>query len=55
MATTIDTGADVEDFSDDLNISSVASVCSGCHNDAVAKGHMIEQGASFMALDEDIE
>ena len=55
LATTIDTGDDVEDFSDDLNISSTASVCSGCHNDAVAKGHMIEQGASFTALDEDIE
>jgi OmcA/MtrC family decaheme c-type cytochrome len=55
LATTIDTGPDIEDFSDDLNISSVASVCSGCHSDAVATGHMIEQGASFMALDENIE
>ncbi len=55
LATTIDTGDDVEDFSDDLNISSTAAVCSGCHNDAVAKGHMIEQGASFSALDEDIK
>jgi OmcA/MtrC family decaheme c-type cytochrome len=55
LATTIDTGADIEDPSDDLNISSTASVCSGCHNDAVAEGHMIEQGASFSALDEDIK
>lgn len=55
LATTIDTGDEVDDPSDDLNISATASVCSGCHNDAVARGHMLEQGASFKALDEDIE
>lgn len=55
LPTTIDTGDDVEDPEDDLNISSVAAVCSGCHSDATATGHMIEQGASFIALDEDIK
>jgi OmcA/MtrC family decaheme c-type cytochrome len=55
LPTTIDTGADASDPDDDLNISSVAAVCSACHDDDVAKGHMLEQGASFIALDADIQ
>ena len=54
LATTIDTGADADDPSDDLNISSTAAVCSSCHDGARAKNHMLEQGASFSALDSDI-
>ncbi len=53
-ATTLDTGAEVTDPSDDLNVSPVASVCSSCHDDAVARDHMLLHGASFIALDEDI-
>ncbi|MBW2500026.1 MAG: OmcA/MtrC family decaheme c-type cytochrome [Deltaproteobacteria bacterium] len=51
---TIDTGLDLADPSDDLNISSTAAVCSSCHDDAVARGHMELYGASFRALDADI-
>lgn len=51
---TIDTGADVADPADDLNISSTAAVCSSCHDDAVAAGHMRLYGASFRVLDADI-
>lgn len=54
LASTIDTGDDVMDPSDDLNVSPVASVCSSCHDNAVARGHMLLHGASFIALDEDI-
>jgi OmcA/MtrC family decaheme c-type cytochrome len=54
LPSTIDTGEDKEDPGDDLNISSTAAVCSACHDDDVAKGHMIKFGASFMALDRDI-
>ncbi len=54
LATTIDTGTDAADPSDDLNISQTASVCSSCHDSAVSKDHMLLHGASFQALDEDI-
>jgi OmcA/MtrC family decaheme c-type cytochrome len=54
LATTIDTGADLEDPGDDLNISPAASVCSGCHSHESATDHMKLNGASFHALDDDI-
>jgi OmcA/MtrC family decaheme c-type cytochrome len=54
MASTIDTGADVADPTDDLNISQTAAVCSSCHDDSVAKDHMVGFGASFMALESNI-
>jgi OmcA/MtrC family decaheme c-type cytochrome len=54
FATTIDTGDDLADPSDDLNISSTASVCSSCHDMDYSKSHMLNNGASFEALDEDI-
>ena len=54
LATTIDTGADAADPSDDLNISPTAAVCSTCHDSDRARSHMLEQGASFSALDADI-
>jgi OmcA/MtrC family decaheme c-type cytochrome len=53
-ATTIDTGDDAADPSDDLNISPTAAVCSACHDDAIATDHMKRNGASFSALDRDI-
>jgi len=54
LPTTIDTGADLSDPDDDLNISPSAAVCASCHDDAVATDHMKLHGASFKALDEDI-
>lgn len=54
LATTIDTGADLEDPGDDLNISPAAAVCSGCHSHEHATDHMKLNGASFHALDDDI-
>lgn len=54
LATTIDTGADVTDPSDDKNISQTTSVCSSCHDSQRAKDHMLLNGGSFDALDADI-
>jgi OmcA/MtrC family decaheme c-type cytochrome len=54
LATTIDSGADVADPGDDLNISSTAAVCSACHDSDVAEDHMKLHGASFQALEDDI-
>jgi OmcA/MtrC family decaheme c-type cytochrome len=54
LATTISTGADPADPGDDLNISQTASVCSSCHDDDIAKDHMVLNGASFIATDADI-
>ena len=54
FASTLDTGADVTDREDDLNVSPVAAVCSSCHDDQIARDHMLLNGASFQALDENI-
>jgi OmcA/MtrC family decaheme c-type cytochrome len=54
LPSTIDTGADVADPEDDLNISPIAAVCSSCHDDSGATDHMKLHGASFQALDADI-
>jgi OmcA/MtrC family decaheme c-type cytochrome len=54
LPTTIDTGADKSVSTDDLNISPTASVCSGCHDSEAALTHMKLHGASFHALDADI-
>jgi OmcA/MtrC family decaheme c-type cytochrome len=54
MASTIDTGADLADPTDDLNISQTAAVCSSCHDDRIAMDHMVGFGASFIALENDI-
>jgi OmcA/MtrC family decaheme c-type cytochrome len=54
LASTVDTGADLTDPSDDLNISPIAAACSSCHDDIVAMNHMLLAGASFQALDADI-
>jgi len=54
LASTASTGLDVTDPADDLNISQVTSVCSGCHDTDRATNHMVLNGGSFIALDEDI-
>lgn len=54
LPSTIDTGADVADPDDDLNISPIAAVCSSCHDDSASTDHMKLHGASFHALDADI-
>jgi OmcA/MtrC family decaheme c-type cytochrome len=48
--TTIDSGS--VGHADDLNISPTASVCSGCHDSNIAKGHMVLMGGSFSVLEE---
>jgi OmcA/MtrC family decaheme c-type cytochrome len=54
LPTTVDTGADKSISTDDLNISPVAAVCSACHDTEAALDHMKLHGASFHALDADI-
>jgi OmcA/MtrC family decaheme c-type cytochrome len=54
LASTVDTGPVRTDPTDDLNISQTAAVCSSCHDSEGSKNHMLSQGASFMALDENI-
>jgi len=51
LPSTIDTGEELTDPSDDLNISPISSVCSSCHDDDRAKHHMVLNGGSFMAVD----
>ncbi len=47
LATTIDTGDDISDPGDDVNITPVSSACASCHDDIAAKTHMTEEGGSF--------
>jgi OmcA/MtrC family decaheme c-type cytochrome len=54
LATTVDTGLDVTTPVDDLNISQVTSTCSSCHDADRATNHMLLNGGSFIALDDDI-
>jgi OmcA/MtrC family decaheme c-type cytochrome len=54
LPTTIDTGADVLDPADDLNISPVTAVCASCHDTERAKEHMVANGGTFRSFDEEI-
>jgi len=47
LPTTINTGADIADPDDDVNITPTASVCSACHDDIASKTHMADNGGVF--------
>ncbi len=49
LATTIDTGLDLGDPTDDVNISPNASACFGCHRSDASVSHMTINGGSFNA------
>jgi OmcA/MtrC family decaheme c-type cytochrome len=49
LATTIDTGLDLGDPTDDVNISPNSSACFGCHTSDAAVSHMTLNGGSFNA------
>jgi OmcA/MtrC family decaheme c-type cytochrome len=49
LATTIDTGLDLGDPTDDVNISPNTSACFGCHTGDAAVSHMKLNGGSFNA------
>ena len=52
--TTIDSGADVSDHSDDLNISPNTATCSTCHDKPAALVHMQVMGGHLSVLEDDI-
>jgi OmcA/MtrC family decaheme c-type cytochrome len=47
LATTINTGADLQSPVDDTVVTPVTAVCSSCHDDTEAVSHMTLQGGSF--------
>ncbi len=47
LGTTVDTGADAADPTDDTVVSPVSAVCSSCHDGAEPKAHMESQGGNF--------
>ena len=47
LATTVDTGVDLQSPVDDTVVTPVTAVCSSCHDDAEAASHMTLQGGSF--------
>ncbi|MBW2420016.1 MAG: OmcA/MtrC family decaheme c-type cytochrome [Deltaproteobacteria bacterium] len=54
LSSTVDTGSEVTDPKDNLNISPLTSACSSCHDSERAKDHMILNGGTFGSLDENI-
>lgn len=54
LPSTVDTGLEVTDPDDDLNISPVTAVCSSCHDTQLAKNHMVAFGGTFGSLDSEI-
>jgi OmcA/MtrC family decaheme c-type cytochrome len=54
FGTTISTSKTVTDPSDDLNISPQAALCSGCHDNGIAKTHIQVMGGAFGVLQKDI-
>ncbi len=54
LPSTNDTGLDVLDPEDDLNLSPVTSVCSSCHDTQRATSHMVAFGGTFGSLDSEI-
>lgn len=56
LASTIDSGQLLNDASDDVKVSAGAAVCSSCHDSALAKAHMIQNGgASYTSSQQDID
>ena len=56
LGTTIDTGEDLADPSDDIVVTPTAATCSACHDSAVHKAHMeTTGGASFSTTQQAID
>lgn len=63
LGTTVNTGSSVTetakivdaDPANDLNITPIAAACSACHDSQSARDHMRSRGASFSALQTDID
>jgi len=47
LATTVDTGVDLQSPVDDTVVTPVTSTCSSCHDSAESAAHMMLQGGSF--------
>ncbi|MBK6739043.1 MAG: OmcA/MtrC family decaheme c-type cytochrome [Haliea sp.] len=47
LATTINTGADLQSPVDDTVVTPITSACSSCHDGAESASHMVLQGGSF--------
>ncbi|MCB1646568.1 MAG: OmcA/MtrC family decaheme c-type cytochrome, partial [Pseudomonadales bacterium] len=51
LASTWDSGADEAVYSDDVMVSAASSVCSSCHDSALARTHMEQNGGDFIATE----
>jgi OmcA/MtrC family decaheme c-type cytochrome len=47
LATTVDTGTDLQSPVDDTVVTPITSACSSCHDGAQSASHMMLQGGSF--------
>ena len=55
LASTTNTGADVQDPDDDTVTTRASAVCSSCHDGASSKSHMLSNGGSFSTSQADID
>ena len=49
LASTYDSGTEIDNYADDLMISATTSVCSSCHDSDLAGLHMEQNGADYFA------
>jgi OmcA/MtrC family decaheme c-type cytochrome len=55
LASTINTGTDLQSPLDDTVITPISAVCSSCHDGAAAQSHMTSQGGNFSTTQEAID
>ena len=55
LATTVDTGVDLQSPVDDRVVTPITAVCSSCHDDTESTSHMTLQGGSFNTTQEAID
>jgi len=55
LATTVSTGIDIHDPSDDVVVSPTAAVCSSCHDKNTAIAHMEVNGGNFSTSQADVD
>ncbi|MBT8132037.1 MAG: hypothetical protein KJO35_07200, partial [Gammaproteobacteria bacterium] len=50
LATTIDSGDDLADPTDDINVTANTAACSSCHESDLARAHMQQNGGAYDAV-----
>jgi OmcA/MtrC family decaheme c-type cytochrome len=55
LAPTVDTGADLQDPTDDTVTTPITAICSSCHDSEVSAAHMTQNGGNFATTQQAID